>query len=88
MIFRLSQEKLEQAVSGRTETKDKSMSKPVKDLENKENIVIAERIAKMYGDALESMVQSGGSGYAFENLDDLTIQVMTKTKIVSSETSS
>ena len=67
LIFRLSQEKLEQAVSGNTGKINKSTSKPVKDWENKDSINVAERIAKMYGDTLEGMVQSGGNGYAYED---------------------
>ena len=47
----------------------------MKDWENKGSINVAERIAKMYGDTLESMVQSGGNGYAYEDLDGITIQV-------------
>ena len=70
----LSQEKLEQAVSGNTGKRNKSTSKPVKDWENKDSIIVAERIAKMYGDTLESMVQSGGNGYAYEDIDGITIQ--------------
>ena len=74
-ISSLSQEKLEQAVSGNTGKRNKSTSKPVKDWENKDSIIVAERIAKMSGDTLESMVQFGGNGYAYEDLDGITIQV-------------
>ena len=75
VMFRLCQEKLDQAVNEYTRKRNKSIGKPVKDWKDKESIKVAERIAKMYGDTLERMVRSGENGCAYDGRDGITIQV-------------
>ena len=75
VMFRLCQEKLDQAVNEYTRKRNKIIGKPVKDWKDKEGIKVAERIAKMYGDTLERMVRSGEGGCAYDDHDGITIQV-------------
>ena len=75
VMFRLCQEKLDQAVNEYTRKSNKSIGNPVKDWKDKESIKVAERIAKMYGDTLERMVRSGEGGCAYDDHDGIAIQV-------------